>query len=147
VPVFGPIVRKSIIARFARTIGTLLKSGVPIIASLDVASGVVENAVYRENVAAIAAALRNGVSFSDPIAQSGLYEPMFVQLLRVGEETGSLDAMLIRIAEYYELDVETALSALGSIIEPLMIILLGGAVAFIVAAIFVPLYTLIGHIK
>lgn len=147
VPVFGAIVRKATIARFARTAGTLLKSGVAIIASLEIAAGVVENVIYRENVENVAAALRNGVPFSEPIHQSGLYEPMFVQLLRVGEETGSLDAMLIRIAEYYELDVETALAALGSVLEPLMIMLLGGAVAFIVAAIFVPLYTLIGSIK
>jgi type IV pilus assembly protein PilC len=72
---------------------------------------------------------------------------MFIQMLRVGEETGTLDAMLLRIAEYYDVDVESMLSALGSTLEPAMILFLGGAVGFIVAAIFIPLYTLIGNIK
>lgn len=147
VPVLGTILRKTVLARLARTLGTLLHSGVPMTLALDVAAEVAGNAVYERNIGQVSDALRDGHPFTGPIADSGLYEPMFVQLVRVGEETGRLDAMLVRVAEYYELDVETALATLGSIIEPMLIIVLGGAVAFIVAAIFVPLYALIGNIK
>lgn len=147
IPIFGTIVRKTVLARISRTLGTLLRSGVPMTLALDVAAEVSGNAVYERNLQLLSGALSDGRPFADPIAETSLYEPMFVQLVRVGEETGRLDAMLLRVAEYYELDVETALATLGSVIEPLLILILGGAVAFIVAAIFVPLYTLIGNIK
>jgi type IV pilus assembly protein PilC len=146
-PVAGVIVKKSTLARLSRMLGTLLKSGVGLIAALDVVTDVVTSARYRQSIADLRQALREGSSVSDPLARSGLYEPMFIQMLRVGEETGALDAMLLRIAGYYDIDVETMLTALGSMIEPAMILFLGGAVGFIVAAIFIPLYTLIGNIK
>ena len=84
---------------------------------------------------------------AEPLAASRLYDPLVLQMVRVGEETGSLDGMLLRIAEYYEVDVETALNTLGSTLEPVLIIGLGGVVGFIVFSIFIPLYTLIGSIK
>jgi type IV pilus assembly protein PilC len=146
-PVAGTIARKSTIARFARMLGTLLHSGVGLVAALDVVTDVVTSAQYRQSIADLRKALREGATVSDPLAATGLYEPMFIQMLRVGEETGALDSMLLRIADYYDLDVETMLTALGSMLEPAMILLLGGAVGFIVAAIFIPLYTLIGNIK
>jgi type IV pilus assembly protein PilC len=147
VPLAGPILRKAALAEFARMLGTLLHSGVALVAALDVVADLVRSATYRRSIAGLRSALAEGASFSEPLARSGLYEPMFVQLVRVGEETGALDAMLLRIAQYYDLDVETALNALGSVLEPFMILLLGGAVGFIVAAVFIPLYTLIGSIK
>jgi type II secretory pathway component PulF len=146
-PVAGTIARKSTIARFARMLGTLLHSGVGLVAALDVVTDVVTSAQYRQSIADLRKALREGATVSDPLAATGLYEPLFIQMLRVGEETGALDSMLLRIADYYDLDVETMLTALGSMLEPAMILLLGGAVGFIVAAIFIPLYTLIGNIK
>ena len=146
-PIAGAIVRKATLARLARMLGTLLRSGVGLIAALEVVTDVVTSARYRESIDGLRRALREGSTISEPLAATGLYEPMFVQMLRVGEETGALDAMLLRIADYYDLDVETMLTALGSMLEPAMILLLGGAVGFIVAAIFIPLYTLIGNIK
>ncbi len=140
-PLAGAIARKSTIARFARMLGTLLRSGVGLVSALDVVTDVITSARYRQSIGDLVRALREGATVSEPLAASGLYEPMFVQMLRVGEETGALDAMLLRIAEYYDLDVETSLTALGSMLEPAMILCLGGAVGFIVAAIFIPLYT------
>jgi type IV pilus assembly protein PilC len=146
-PVAGAIARKSTIARLARMLGTLLRSGVGLVAALDVVTDVVTSTRYRQSIAELRQSLREGSLVSEPLARTGLYEPVFLQMLRVGEETGALDAMLLRIADYYDLDVETMLGALGSTLEPAMILLLGGAVGFIVAAIFIPLYTLIGNIK
>ena len=146
-PVAGAIARKSAVARFARMLGTLLRSGVGLMDALDVVTGVVTSARYAESIAALRQALREGQPLSGPLASTGLYDPIFVQLVRVGEESGTLDRMLLRIADHYDLDVETMLKSLGALLEPAMILFLGGAVGFIVAAIFVPLYTLIGNIK
>lgn len=146
-PVAGTIVKKATIGRFARMLGTLLRSGVALVPALEIVSDVVTGARFRQSIVDLRQALREGSLVSGPLERSGLYEPMFVQLVRVGEETGALDAMLLRVAEYYELDVETMLAALGSMLEPMLILFLGGAVGFIVAAVFIPLYTLIGNIK
>lgn len=146
-PIAGVIVKKVTIARLSRMLGTLLRSGVGLVAALEVVTDVVTSARYRQSIADLRRSLREGSTISEPLAATGLYEPMFVQMLRVGEETGALDAMLLRIADYYDLDIETMLTALGSMLEPAMILLLGGAVGFIVAAIFIPLYTLIGNIR
>lgn len=146
-PIAGTIARKSAIARLARMLGTLLRSGVGLVPALDVVTDVVTSARYRESIAELRQALREGSLVSEPLARTGLYEAMFIQMVRVGEETGALDSMLLRVADYYDLDVETTLTALGSTLEPAMILLLGSAVGFIVAAIFIPLYTLIGNIR
>lgn len=146
-PVAGVIAKKATLARLSRMLGTLLRSGVGLVAALEVVTDVVTSARYRQSIADLRQALREGSTVSEPLGATGLYEPMFVQMLRVGEETGALDAMLLRIADYYDLDIETLLSALGSMLEPVMIVLLGGAVGFIVAAIFIPLYTLIGNMR
>ena len=147
IPVLGTIRRKSTVARLARMLGILLRSGVGLVASLEVVTDVVTSAPHRQSLQTLRVALGEGAGISEPLAQSNLFEPMFIQMIRVGEETGALDGMLLRAAEYYELDLETTLSALGAMLEPAMILLLGGAVGFIVSAIFIPLYTLIGNIK
>lgn len=147
IPIFGAIVRKAALARLARMLGSLLRSGVGLIFALEVVADVVGNAAYAASITSVRQALREGDALGEPLASSGLYDPLVVQMVRVGEETGTLDTMLIRVAEYYELDVETALSTLGSTLEPVLIVLLGGIVGFIVFSIFIPLYTLIGSIK
>jgi type IV pilus assembly protein PilC len=147
IPVAGRVRRKATLAILARTLGTLLHSGVGVVAALEVAAGVVASTPYSESLAALRDSLAGGVAFSQPLAGSGLYEPLFIQMLRVGEETGTLDAMLLRIADYYDVDVETALAALGALLEPILMLFVGGAVAFITAAVFIPLYTLIGSMK
>ena len=146
VPVIGNVLRKVTIARFARTLGTLLHSGVSIVESLESAQDVIDTAVYRQGVTGIAEALRRGEPLA-PALDRELFEPLFCQLVRVGEETGTLDAMLLRLAEYYEVDVETAVATLGSTLEPLLIIVLGAIVGTIVASILIPLYSIIGSIK
>jgi type II secretory pathway component PulF len=147
IPVVGTLHRKAAAARMARMLGTLLRSGIALTAAIDVVMDVVHSAAYRQSLDTLRRSLDEGSSISEPLLQAGIYEPLFVQLARVGEETGALDTMLLRLADYYDLDVEAALAALGSLLEPAMIVLLGAAVGFIVAAIFIPLYTLIGNLK
>lgn len=147
IPIFGTIMKKSALARLSRMLGSLLKSGVGLIVSLDVVADVVGNSAYEQNVLAVRQALREGDPLADPLAQSGLYDPLVIQMVRVGEETGTLDAMLLRIAGFYDVDIETAMNTLGATLEPVLIIALGGAVGFIVFSVFIPLYTLIGSIK
>lgn len=147
VPVFGPMLRKAAAASFAQTMGAMLSAGVDLVAAIEVTQDLVPDGAFRESLVAIRREIGDGRPLSKPLAACGLYEPLFVQLVRVGEETGALDSMLLQLARYYETEIEAALGALGSVVEPAMIVLLGGAVAFIVAAIFIPLYTLIGSIK
>jgi type IV pilus assembly protein PilC len=146
VPLIGPVVRKAAVARFARTLGTLLRSGVSLLPALDAARDVAGNAVYAAALGELASALREGIAIADALDRTGLFDALFLQLVRVGEETGALDATLLRIAEYYELDVETALATLASVVEPVLILALGGVVGFIVASILIPLYATIGRI-
>ncbi len=146
-PVFGPIVRKATVGSYARTLGTLLQSGVTLMTALDASRDVVESIVYRKCLGALPDALREGDPLAVPLEKSLLFDPLFLQLVRVGEETGALDSMLLRLAEYYELDVETAITTLGSVLEPILILLLGTVVGTIVASILIPLYSIIGSIK
>ncbi len=147
VPAVGTISRKATVARLARMLGTLLRSGVGLVAALEVVGEVVTSNSHRRSLLDLRQSLSEGSTISEPLARTGLYEPMFVQMVKVGEETGSLDSMLLRVADYYDVDVETALASLGSLLEPALIVLLGAAVGFIVSAIFIPLYTLIGNMK
>ncbi len=146
-PVFGGILGKAAVARFARTLGTLLRSGVPLLGALEAAQDVAGNGVYSRFTRELAGALREGTSMAAALERSSLFDGLFLQLVRVGEETGALDGMLMRIADYYELDIETAIAALGSVVEPILIIGLGAVVGFIVASILIPLYSMIGSIK
>ena len=146
-PIVGSIKKKITLARIARMLGTLLSSGAGLVPSLDVVMDLVAGTPFAQSLTDLQQGLREGSGVSGPLAKSHLFEPMVVQMVSVGEETGSLDAMLLRIADYYDVDVETALTSLGAALEPAMILLLGGAVGVIVSAIFIPLYTLIGSIK
>ena len=147
VPVIGPLLRKVIVARLARTLATLLRAGVEMIGALKAIEGVVDSAVYEDCIRTVSAALSMGHPIAKPLEESGLFDGLFLQLVRVGEETGSLDAMLLRVATYYELDIEMSIATLGSVIEPLLIVVLGSIVGTIVASILIPLYSIIGSIK
>lgn len=147
IPAVGLILRRSAVARFSRTLGTLLRSGVPLLGAIEAAGDVVENTSYERGLNDLSDALREGSTVADALDRTALFEGVFLQLVRVGEETGTLDAMLLRVADYYELDVETALTTLGSILEPLLILALGSIIGAIVAAIVIPLYSMIGSIK
>ncbi|MGA8533591.1 MAG: type II secretion system F family protein [Candidatus Tumulicola sp.] len=147
VPIIGAIAVKSTVARFARTLGSLLHAGVDIVAALEASAQVVEGFVYRDGLRRIVDALRRGETLVSPFEASALFDATFLQLLRAGEESGSVDAMLLKLANYYELDVETTLGALTSVLEPVLICALGAAIGTIVASIILPLYSMIGNIQ
>lgn len=146
-PVIGVILRKACLGRLARMLGTLLACGVNLQAALPVVAEVAGASRYRASIESLAGSLSEGSSIAEPLAASGLYDALFLQLVRVGEETGSIDEMLVRIADYYEADVEIALQQLGTALEPVMIIVLGAVVGAVAAAVFIPLYSFIGNIK
>jgi len=145
--VFGPLVRKVIISRFTRTLGTLISSGVPIMQALEVVAKAVENKVVSQAIENVRSSIREGESIAIPMQSSGLFPPMVVQMTAVGEETGSLDSMLQKVADFYDAEVETTLAQLTSILEPLLIMFLGFVVGFIVLSFYMPLYQLITGVK
>ncbi|HEU5479574.1 MAG TPA: type II secretion system F family protein [Candidatus Tumulicola sp.] len=146
-PVLGGVIAKTAAARFARTLGSLLRAGVDVVLALDAAAGVVDGFVYRSGLTAVDRALRRGETLTSAFAASGLFDATFLQLVRAGEESGGLDPMLLRLAHYYELDVETALATLTTVLEPALICILGIVIGTIVASIIIPLYTMIGNIQ
>jgi type IV pilus assembly protein PilC len=146
-PVVGRILAKATIARFSRTLGALLHAGVNVVVALETSAAVLNDRIYRHGIEAIVEALGRGETLAAPFASSGLFDPTFLQLLRAGEESGNVDAMLLRLATAYELDVETGLATLTSILEPLLICVLGAVIGTIVASILIPLYSMIGAIR
>lgn len=147
VPVFGSLVRKVIISRFTRTLGTLITSGVPIMQALEVVARAVENKVVSQAIENVRSSIREGESIALPMQASGLFPPMVVQMTSVGEETGTLDTMLQKVADFYDAEVETTLAQMTSILEPLLIMFLGFVVGFIVLSFYMPLYQLITGVK
>jgi len=146
-PVVGMLLRKTIVARFARMLGTLVHSGIELSVALDVVLPVTGSPVHAAALAAVAVALREGEALTPPLAQSGLFDPMLVALVGVGEETGMLDVLLPKAADYFESDVAAAIATLGALIEPALIGVLGVVVGLIVYSVFIPLYSLIGSVS
>ncbi len=147
VPIFGDLAKKVAISRFARTLGTLLASGVSLMAALEIVGEVAGNMVIKEAIDEVRMRLREGENLSGPLNETGIFPPMVTQMIAVGEETGNLDTMLTKIADFYDTEVEYMLSSLTSMLEPIMIVMMGGIVGFIVIAIFMPLYTLISEMS
>lgn len=143
VPVFGKLHHKVCMARFSRTMGTLLTSGVPILQAMETVAGTVGNTIMADAVLEARARIREGDRIGEPLEQSRLFPPMVVHMIGVGEESGSLDFMLQKIADFYESEVEAALQSLTAAIEPLMILSLGFIVGFIVVSMFLPLVSVI----
>lgn len=141
-PVFGRILHKSTVSRFCRTLGTLVTSGVPILEALSITREATTNLVIARAIDEVHAAIREGESIAGPLQGSGAFDDMFVNMVEVGEETGALDTMLTKIADNYDDDVDVAVESLSSILEPLLIVGMGGAVGFIVIALFMPLIQL-----
>lgn len=146
-PVFGKLNHKIALARFSRTLGTLLASGVPILQALETVAGTVDNEIVGDAVMEARARIREGDRIGDPLQKSKLFPPMVVQMVSIGEESGALEQMLAKVSEFYEQEVDTALASLTSAIEPVMIVLLGGAVGFIVISMFMPLVTIISNLS
>ncbi|MCS6924145.1 MAG: type II secretion system F family protein [Fimbriimonadales bacterium] len=147
VPVFGPLHHKIVMARFSRTMGTLLASGVPILQAMETVAGVVGNAVVADAVIESRARIREGEKIADPLQRSKMFPPMVVHMVSVGEESGSLDHMLNKIADFYENEVEMTIASLTAAIEPVMIVLLGFIVGFIVISMFLPMIEVISNLS
>ncbi len=141
-PIFGELVKKVIVARFTRTLGTLIASGVPILQALDIVGDAVGNAVVAKAIDNVHASIKEGESIVAPLRESGIFDPMVVGMIDVGEETGTLSEMMIRVADTYDDDVDTAVDGLTSLLEPLLIVFLALIVGTIVIAMFLPLLSL-----
>jgi general secretion pathway protein F len=139
VPVYGQVFRKVSVARFARTLGTLLASGVPIIESLRIVKAVLVNKVMEQAVEDTISEVIEGSGLAAPLKKSGFFPPLLVHMIGVGEKSGNLEEMLIKAAESYESDVETTVAGLTSVLEPLMILFMGGVVGFVVLSILMPM--------
>jgi len=142
-PIIGPINRKTIISRFCRTLSTLVSSGVPIVHSLEIVSRAVGNEIVSGVLEDVKAGLKAGLKLSQPIMESKLFPPIVGHMMAVGEETGNLALLMDKLANYYDTEIEYALSSFASIIEPIMIFGLGGIICFVLLAVFTPIYTLI----
>ena len=143
IPIVGGLVKKTIIARTMRTLGTLVSSGVPILEALSIVRDTANNAVFEKMFQRVLESIREGDSIAEPMKKSRLMEDMVCNMVEVGEETGDLDTMLYKVADFYDEEVDNTVKALISLLEPIMIVFLGGAIGFIVIALFLPLIKLL----
>jgi type IV pilus assembly protein PilC len=146
-PVFGQLVRKMALARFTRTFGTLVSAGVPILSALDIVANTAGNEVVSNAVKKMRSAIKEGETIAKPLSESPVFPSMLVQMIAVGEETGALDAMLNKVADFYDEEVSTAVDSLTSLIEPLMMATLGVIVGGIVIALYLPMFNIITLVK
>lgn len=146
-PIFGRLFHKTALSRFSRTLGVLNRSGVPILQSLEIVRETVNNAVVAAAVKDVAVAVKEGESIARPLSEHDVFPPMVVQMLAVGEETGELDTMLEKVADFYDDEVTAAVESLTSLIEPVMIAVVGGAVGAIVISLYLPLFNIINLIQ
>ena len=140
VPVFGTLVQKICISRFARNLGTMMSSGVPILQSLDIVADTTGSVVLARAVRDVQESVRSGETLAGPLANHSVFPPMVVQMMSVGEDTGALDAMLHKISEFYDQEVESTTESLTALIEPLMIAVLGGIVGSMIIALYMPIF-------
>jgi type IV pilus assembly protein PilC len=145
-PVLGPLLRKIAVARFCRTMATLLASGVPILDGLEITARTAGNAVVEDAIMTTRKSIERGETIAAPLKQTGVFPPMVVQMIGVGEATGALDTMLSKIADFYEEEVDAAVAGMLTLLEPLMIALLGGIVGGIVIAMYLPIFGLIAQL-
>ena len=143
VPIFGSLVRKTAMTRFASTLATLMSSGVPVLESLDITAETVSNVVVADGVKAIADGAKRGEPMTRPLDNHPVFPPMVTQMMAVGEETGALDTLLRKVATFYEQEVERTVEALTSLLEPLLIVVLGGAVGGMVISLYLPMFDII----
>ncbi|MBI3289030.1 MAG: type II secretion system F family protein [Elusimicrobia bacterium] len=141
-PIFGPILKKVAVARFTRTLGTLIKSGVPIMQALETVAATAGNVIIAEAVMTTRESIREGGHLSDPLKKSGIFPNMVTSMISVGEETGALDIMLSKIADFYDQEVDTEVKGLTSLIEPIVIVVMGIIIGTIVIAMFMPMFGL-----
>jgi type IV pilus assembly protein PilC len=146
-PILGKVNHLTIMARFAGTLSSLLSAGVPLLQALDTVAATVDNVIIEREITKIEDRVRRGETLSKPMEDSGLFTPMVVQMTAVGEETGELEGMLKKVSEFYEEEVDRAVGQLTSMIEPLLIIFVGGIIGFIVISLYLPIFYMVGQIQ
>jgi type IV pilus assembly protein PilC len=147
VKVFGPLFHKSAISRFSRTLATLIRTGVPILQALEIVAETVNNGVISRAVRDVQDSVREGESLATPLSKHPVFPVMVVQMMAVGEETGALDIMLSKVADFYDQEVEAAVASLTSMIEPILIAVMGAAVGGMVIALYLPLFNIINLVQ
>ncbi len=145
-PVLGILLRKIAVARFCRTLGTLLSSGVAILESLEITARTAGNAVIEEALMQVRKEVEEGKTIAEPLTRSEQFPPMVCQMIGVGEQTGAMDTMLSKIADFYEDEVDAAVEGMMSLIEPVIIAFLGVVIGTIVVAMYLPMFSLISQI-
>jgi type IV pilus assembly protein PilC len=146
-PIFGPLIRKVAVARFTRTLGTMISSGVPILDALEVVAKTAGNTVVERAIRYTKEKISEGKTIVQPLAETKVFPPMVVQMIGVGEATGAMDQMLTKIADFYDDEVDSAVAALTSLIEPVMMVFLGGVVGGFLIAMYLPIFSIAGSIK
>jgi len=147
IPLIGDLIRKSAISRFARTLGTLISSGVPILDALDITARASGNRVIHDAIKKSVLSIAEGETITQPLKQCGVFPPMVTQMISVGEKTGGLDDMLSKIADFYDEEVDAAVAALTSVIEPVIIVFMGVVIGGILIAMYLPMFEIIGKIQ
>jgi type II secretory pathway component PulF len=142
IPIIGPLFLKVIMSRFSSSLGTLYKSGLPLLQALDIVSELVGNAFISKQIKELCNGVKEGESLAQSMRERHIFPPMVVQMVAVGEEAGALDEMLVKVAHYYDTEVDYAFKKLSGLIEPILLLFLGGMVAFIALAIFMPIWDL-----
>jgi type IV pilus assembly protein PilC len=146
-PIVGPVIRKVAVARFTRTLGTMISSGVPILDALDVTAKTAGNRTIEDGIYYVRTKISEGKNITGPLLETKVFPPMVVQMIGVGEATGAMDAMLNKIADFYDDEVDTAVAGLTAMIEPLLMVFLGGVVGGFLIAMYLPIFSIAGAIK
>ena len=146
-PIFGKIIKKVAVARFTRTLGTMISSGVPILDGLDIVAKTAGNMVIEEELQETRASISEGKTIAEPLRGSRIFPGMMVQMVAVGEETGSMEIMLTKIADFYDDEVDVAVAGLTSMLEPLMMVFMGGSIGSILIAMYLPIFTIADSIN
>ena len=139
-PVFGPLLKKVAVARFTRTLGTMISSGVPILDALEVVAKTSGNVILEQVIFEVRSSIAEGQPIAEPLSETDIFPSMVTQMIAVGEATGALDSMLEKIADFYEDEVDTAVEALTSMLEPLLMVFLGGAIGGLVISMYLPIF-------
>jgi type IV pilus assembly protein PilC len=146
-PILGPVLQKIAVARFTRTLGTLLSSGVPILDALDIVAKTAGNVIIEEGLRFTRARISEGKNMAEPLAEVKVFPGMVVQMVAVGEQTGALDTMLNKIADFYEDEVDVAVASLTSLLEPILMVMVGSVVGVVLVSMYLPIFDLAGKIK
>lgn len=145
-PIFGDLLKKTAVARFTRTLGTMMASGVPILDALEIVAKTAGNVIIEEIIFEVRGAIAEGQTIAEPLSENDIFPGMVIQMISVGEATGALDTMLNKIADFYDKEVDAAVDALTSMLEPLLMLFLGGSIGGIVVAMYLPIFSMAGAV-